>query len=254
MKAMILAAGKGTRLKPLTESKPKALIEVNHTTMLEHQIHYLTTFGVNEIIINIHHFPDQIRDFIMQKKYKIRIDFSDEKDKLLDTGGGLKKASWFFDDGKPFILIGTDIFTNLNLHDLLLYHKKHNALATLAVKKRNSTRDFLVDRNNLLCGWKNNLTGEEIITRRCGSKLTSYGFSVIHIISPVIFKLISETGPFTMTSLYLRLAENYQIKVYPHNKDLWFELGRIENLKNSENLRQIADIIRHFQTRKDTIN
>ena len=254
MKAMILAAGKGTRLKPYTDRMPKALIEVNHTTMLEHQINYLTWFGVDEIIINIHHFPDHIRDFIVQKKYKIRIEFSDEKDQLLDTGGGLKKASWFFDDDKPFILIGTDIFTNLNLHLLLAHHRKHNALATLAVKKRNSTRDFLVDRNNILCGWKNNLTGEEIVTRTCDSKLTNYGFSVIHVINPGIFELITETGPFTMTSLYLRLAENYHIKVYPHNKDLWFELGRLENLKDAENLKLIADIIRFYQYRENTPN
>lgn len=247
MKAMILAAGKGTRLKPYTDSKPKALIEVNHTTMLEHQINYLTSFGVNEIIINIHHFPDLIRDFITQKKYQIRIEFSDEQEQLLDTGGGLKKASWFFDDDNPFILTGIDIFTTLNLHDLLAYHRKHNSLATLAVKKRDSTRDFLIDQENLLCGWKNNLTGEEIITRKSDSKLTNLGFSVIHIINPVIFKHIKETGPFTMTSLYLRLVKKFQIKAYPHNRDLWFELGRIENLKNTKNLSMISEIINHYQ-------
>lgn len=247
MKAMILAAGRGTRLRPYTNHIPKALIEVGHTTMLEHQINYLTFFGVDEIIINIHHLPDQIRDFIMKKKYKIRIEFSDEQEQLLDTGGGLLKASWFFDDNKPFILIGTDIFTNLNLHDLLAYHQTYNAIATLAVKKRNSTRDFLVNHDNILCGWKNNLTGEEIITRRSDPELNSYGFSVVHIIDPVIFSLINETGPFTMTSLYLRLAEKHLIKVFPHNEDLWFELGRIENLKNTENLKMIAGIIKTYQ-------
>jgi MurNAc alpha-1-phosphate uridylyltransferase len=248
MKAMILAAGKGTRLRPYTDHKPKALIEVNHTTMLEHQINYLTWFGVDEIIINIHHFSDQIRHFIQQKGYKIRIEFSDEKEQLLDTGGGLKKASWFFDDNNPFFLIGVDIFTNLNLHDLLAYHQKHNALATLAVKKRNSTRDFLVDQDNVLCGWKNNLTGEEIISRKIDSKLTGYGFSVIHVINPGIFELITETGPFTMTSLYLRLAEKHPVRVYPHNSDKWFELGRIENLNNPENLNMIARITQIYQT------
>ncbi len=244
---MILAAGKGTRLKPYTNHKPKALIEVNHTTMLEHQINYLKWFGVDEIIINIHHFPDMIRDFIRKKKYKLRIEFSDEKEQLLDTGGGLKKASWFFDDDKPFILIGIDIFTNLNLHNLIEYHHKHISLATLAVKKRHSTRDFLVDQENLLCGWKHNLTGEEIISRESNSILTSYGFSVIHIINPVIFKHIKETGPFTMTSLYLRLAQKFQIKVYPHHNDFWFELGRVENLKHSENLKTIIDIIKQYK-------
>jgi NDP-sugar pyrophosphorylase family protein len=247
MKAMILAAGKGTRLRPYTDNKPKALVEVNHVTMLEHQINYLTSFGVNEIIINIHHFPDLIKDFIKHKKYQIRIEFSDEKEQLLDTGGGLKKASWFFDDDNPFILTGIDIFTTLDLHELLAYHRKHNALATLAVKKRNSTRDFLIDQENLLCGWKNNLTGEEIISRKSNTELINFGFSVIHIINPVIFKHIKENGAFTMTSLYLRLARKYEIKAYPHDKDLWFELGRIENLKNIESLRMIAKIINRYQ-------
>ncbi len=244
---MILAAGKGTRLKPYTSHKPKALIEVNGTSMLEHQINYLKWYGVDEIIINIHHHPDMIRNLIKRKRYKLRIEFSDEKEQLLETGGGLKKASWFFDDDRPFVLIGVDIFTNLNLQDLLVYHQKHSVLATLAVKKRNSTRDFLVDQNNMLCGWKNNLTGEEIISRKSDSKLTAYGFSVIHIINPEIFRHIKETGPFTMTSLYNRLAERFPIKVYPHNADLWFELGRIENLENKENLKQIAQIIEKYK-------
>ncbi|MBN2214657.1 MAG: nucleotidyltransferase family protein [Bacteroidales bacterium] len=243
---MILAAGKGTRLKPCTSHKPKALIEVNGTTMLEHQINYLTYFGVNEIIINIHHFAEQIKDFITRKQYKTRIEFSDEQDKLLDTGGGLKKASWFFDDGNPFFLTGIDIFTNLNLHDLLAFHQDHAAIATLAVKKRQSTRDFLVDRDHVLCGWKNNLTGEEIITRHSNSQLTAYGFSVIHVIDPEIFELITETGAFTMTSLYLRLAEKYQIAVYPHNDGQWYELGRTENFNHPKNMQIIAEIIKRY--------
>lgn len=247
MKAMILAAGMGTRLKPYTDYKPKALIEINQTTMLEHQINYLTSYGIDEIIINVHHFPEQIKTFISRKKYKFRIEFSDEQEQLLDTGGGLKNASWFFDDGKPFLLIGVDIFTDLNLHNLLAFHHTHNALATLAVKKRPSTRDFLVDQENILCGWKNNLTGEEIITRKYDSELTSYGFSVIHVINPVIFRLITESGPFNMTNLYLRLAKNHQIMAYPHNHVQWFEMGRLENLENPENIHKISRIIEIYQ-------
>ncbi len=248
MKAMILAAGTGTRLRPLTENKPKALIEVNQISMLEHQINYLMYYGVDEIIINIHHYADQIKDFIRQKKYNVRIEFSDESEQLLDTGGGLKKASWFFDDGKSFFLIGVDIFTDLNLSDLLHYHERFHPMATLAVKKRNSTRDFLIDEKNLICGWRNNLTGQEIIVKNANSKLTSYGFSVVHVINPQIFDLITETGAFTMTSLYLRLIKDNTIIAYPHNRDKWFELGRLENLENSEIIEKIVEIMKIFKT------
>ena len=242
MKAMILAAGTGSRLQPLTDLMPKALIEVNGICMLEHQINYLMHFGVDEIIINIHHYPDQIKNFINSKEYKIRIEFSDETDQLMETGGGLKKASWFFDDDKPFILIGVDIFTDLNLTDVYHYHTKHSALATLPVKKRNSTRDFLVDKKNIICGWRNNLTGEEIINKNSGLQLENYGFSVVHVINNEIFNLINETGPFTMTSLYLRLMLEHKINAYIHNQDEWFEFGRLENFKNDEMIKKAARI------------
>lgn len=242
MKAMILAAGKGTRLKPYTDQLPKALIAVNHLTMLEHQINYLTSFDVNEIIINVHHFPEQIRDFIRKKKYKFRIEFSDEKDELLDTGGGLKKASWFFDDGNPFFLIGIDIFTDLNLNELMSFHKLNNSLATLAVKKRKSTRDFLINRNNQLCGWKNNLTGEEIIIRNANQRLMRVGFSVIHVISPEIFTLMTGKNIFPMTGFYLELARQHPVMVYIHNTTEWYEAGRIENLLNQTFLNKVKRI------------
>ena len=242
---MILAAGIGSRLKPLTDNKPKALIEVNHISMLEHQINYLMYYGVDEIIINIHHLADQIIDFIRQKKYIIRIEFSDERDQLLDTGGGLKKASWFFDDN-PFFLVGADMFTNLNLVNLYQYHLKHKPLATLAVKKRNSTRDFLVDNNYNICGWRNNLTGKEIVVKKSDGKLTNYGFSVIHVLNPEIFDLIIETGPFTMTNLYLRLIKDHNIIAYPHNNDEWFEFGRLENFQNQEMIQKASAIQKLF--------
>ncbi|MBN2613354.1 MAG: nucleotidyltransferase family protein [Bacteroidales bacterium] len=246
MKAMILAAGKGTRLKPYTDHKPKAMVEINGITMLGHQINYLTYYGVDEIIINVHHFPGQIKDFIRNQNYKIRIEFSDEQDELLDTGGGLKKASWFFDDGKPFFLVGVDIFTNLNLESMYNHHLRHNPLATLAVKKRDSTRDFLIDQNNVLCGWKNNITGEQVISRKSETGLTNIGFSVVHVIHPRIFSMVTETGPFTLTSLYLRLAGDHTILAYPHNNDQWFEFGRTENLLNENLLSETLKIQQLF--------
>jgi len=242
---MILAAGKGIRLQPLTNSMPKVLLKIGGITMLEHQINYLRYYGTSEIIINVHHFADDIIKFIKYKKYDFRIEFSDEKEQLLETGGGLKKASWFFDDGKPFILMGADMYTTLNLAELVSYHKKQNPLATLAVKKRKSTREFLVNNKNLLCGWRNNITGEEIRLKNSIQPLENYGFSVIHVLNPEIFNHIKETGAFSMTTLYLRLAKQHPIMAYPCNDAEWYEFGRLENL-NDEGLVQKAERIIEF--------
>lgn len=247
MKAMILAAGTGTRLQPLTNTMPKALIKVCGISMLEHQINYLRYHGVNEIIINVHHFAGMIVDFIRKKDFGCRIEFSDESDQLLETGGGLKKASWFFNDGEPFFLLGSDMFTDLNLAELMKFHEKNTPLATLAMKKRNSTRDFLVNENNLLCGWKNNLTGEEIKTRESASNLTNYGFSVIHVISPEIFRLITETGAFSMTGLYLRLSSGYPVMGFIHNHSQWYELGRQENFNDKDLLTKVCKIAEMYR-------
>ncbi len=247
MKAMILAAGKGTRLRPLTDSKPKVLMEICGLTMLEHQINYVRSFGVEEIIINVHHLAEQVEDFIRHKHFGCRIEISDERDQLLDTGGGLKKTAWFFDDGEPFFLLGSDMYTDLDLSSMLSYHRKHNPLATLAVKKRNSTRDFIVDEDNLLCGWKNNLTGEEVITRTSTTTLSYYGFSVIHVISPAIFDLISEKGVFSMTALYLRLSSQYPVKAFIQNQSQWYEFGRIENLHDAQMISVVSSIIDKYR-------
>ncbi len=247
MKAMILAAGKGTRLQPLTNTRPKALIGTRDTPMLEHQIRYLNHFGVKEIIINVHHFADQIIDFVRKKKFGCRIEFSDERGKLLNTGGGLKRASWFFDNNEPFILTGVDIYTDLDLNSLILFHKRHKPLVTLAVKKRKSSRDLLLDPDMRLCGWINNLTGEVRMACDTEQPLSPWGFSVIHIIEPSIFSLISETGAFSIMSVYLRMAERHNILGYPHNDDEWIELGRLENLNDKQMIRRVSNITRHFQ-------
>ena len=146
MKAMILAAGIGTRLRPITLEKPKCLVEVQGISLLEHTIRYLKYFGVKEIVINVHHFADQIEQFIQHKNsFGIQIALSDEREALLDTGGGLIKAKWFFDDKKPFFLIASDVITDLDLTSLYNYHLLHDPLVTLAVKHRQSSREFLFD-------------------------------------------------------------------------------------------------------------
>jgi len=244
MKAMILAAGEGSRLKPLTDKIPKALVEVKGKTLLEHTINYLKHFGVDEIVINVHHFAEQIVAYLKDKNnFNIRIEISDETDRLLDTGGGLKKASWFFNDKSSFFLTTVDVITNLDLNKLYQFHLKSGALATLAVKKRPSTREFLFDKDYCLCGWKNNLTGEEKLLVSKDAVKYSIAFSTYHVINPVIFKLITEKDTFSMTDLYLRLAKEHTIKGFVHDESFWMEFGRIENIEKAEKSRVLEKAI-----------
>jgi N-acetyl-alpha-D-muramate 1-phosphate uridylyltransferase len=231
MKAMILAAGTGTRMLPLTRNMPKALIEIRGVTLLEHTIQFLKYYGVDEIIINIHHCADQIVTFLKKNNYfNIRIETSDESNELLGTGGGLKKAQWFFSDKEPFILTASDIITDLNIQDMVQFHIAQKPLATLAVKHRSSTREFIFDTSGRLVGWRNNATGEIRRVSRVG-ETKNLAFSAIHIINPELFKLINEKGHFSITDTYLRLASEKIIKGFEHDQSVWFECGRVENLE-----------------------
>lgn len=237
MKAMILAAGLGTRLQPITQDTPKALTKINNLTLLEILITRLKRFGIEEVIINIHHFADQIADFIEeQKQFGINISFSDERDQLLDTGGGIKNAEWFLNDGNPFLVHNVDVISTIDLNDFADHHKKYGCLATLAVRKRNTSRYFLFNDNEVLCGWKNISTGKQIITNQ-SPNLHALAFSGIHIINPKIFDLIDRTGRFSIVDEYLRLSNNYKICAYRHDNTEWLDLGNMENLK------QAGDII-----------
>lgn len=231
MKAMILAAGKGTRMLPLTSNMPKALIEIRGVTLLEHTIRFLKYFGVNEMIINIHHCADQIVSFLKKNNnFNIRIEVSDESNELLGTGGGLKKAQWFFGDKEPFILTASDIITDLNIQDMYQFHLAQKPLATLAVKHRSSTREFIFDPSCRLVGWRNNTT-REIRQLSHAGKTKNLAFSAIHIIDPELFRLINEEGCFSITDTYLRLASEKIIKGFEHDQSVWFECGRVENLE-----------------------
>jgi NDP-sugar pyrophosphorylase family protein len=230
MKAMILAAGKGTRLMPLTADKPKVLVEIQGVPLLQHTIQYLKYYGITDIIINIHHFAKQVIDFIAKNNdFGINIEFSDESDALLDTGGGLYKARHFFNK-EPFVLTSSDVITDMNLSEMIEFHKQHEPLVTLAVKKRNSTRDFIFDQNMRLCGWHNNITGDTKLVRDAADTQKRLGFSTIHVINPVIFDLITERGSFSIIDLYLRLTTQYPVIGFEHNESDWFECGKIETL------------------------
>ena len=227
MKAMILAAGLGTRLQPLTNEKPKALVEIEGKPLLEIMINKLIAFGCSEIIVNVHHFAGQIIEFLKIKKdFNIRIEVSDESELLLDTGGGIKKARWFFDDGRDFPVINVDVLTDLDLKAMMFYHQEKNALATVAVRNRPTNRYFLFDDGMRLCGWMNNNSGEKIVARDEGDRLSPLAFSGIHVVNPQIFNLIKFEGRFSIVDLYLDLAKHFDIFGYRHDHGYWVDVGK----------------------------
>ncbi|MBE9468880.1 MAG: nucleotidyltransferase family protein [Bacteroidetes bacterium] len=241
MKAMIFAAGFGTRLQPLTNNKPKALVEINGTTLLEIVINRLKFFGFNDIIINVHHFSDMIIDFLKKNNnFNTNITISDESGAILDTGGGLKKASWFFNDNKAFLVHNVDVISDINLSEMYNKHIKSDAIATLAVRNRNSSRYFLFDEDKSLCAWKNTKTNEIKIAKETNFKLTPFAFSGIHVINPEIFKQINEKGKFSIVDVYLKLAATNKIMAFNHDKSLWFDVGdRNKLLEASKCINQI---------------
>ena len=237
MKAMILAAGLGTRLWPITENLPKALVPINNTPLLEWVIKKLISHDFRDIIINVHHHADQIKSFIESKNnFGINITFSDEAEKLLETGGGLKKASWFFNDGKPFLVYNVDIMSDIDLSKLYKFHLDSDAMATLAVKTRKSVRYFLFDESNALVGWKNLLTNETKTCRKIQSMTSCFAFSGIHVIDPAVFKYFGDEDHFSLTDFYLRNASNFKIQGFDHSETNWVDIGKFEGIKIANKL------------------
>ena len=230
MKGMILTAGIGSRLKPLTDKTPKALVKIGDYKMIELALAYLHKHGVNEIIINVHHLADQLMEWVSEKRWEgYNISISNETDKLLNTGGGLQKAAEFLKQDKNFVLMAVDILTNLDLTAMINQHIKSEVMATLAVKKRETSRNLLFDNNGQLAGWMHNQTGDKkLVSGRQSVK--GFAFSGIHVINSGIFDLIEETGVFSIIDLYLRLAEYQPIKMYEHSDTDWLEFGRAERI------------------------
>jgi NDP-sugar pyrophosphorylase family protein len=243
MKALILAAGLGSRLKPLSDNKPKALIEINGTSLIELVINRLIRFGFNQLIINVHHYADDIIKFLNKKNnFGIEIVVSNENDLLLDTGGGLKKAGWFFDDEKPFLVHNVDILSNIDLGILYNSHNSLNSLITLAVQTRYSTRYFLFDEEKNLCGWRNEISNETKITRDPSGKLTPFAFSGIHIIDPEIFRFMPDLKVFPIVDFYLHIASKHQITYFDHTSSIFLDLGKKENIIRAKELLNIKKI------------
>jgi len=227
MKAMILAAGLGTRLKPLTDTIPKALVKVYGVTLLEQSLFHLKKSGINQVIINVHHFAEQIVDYLkINHDFGMKITISDESGKLLDTGGGLKKASWFFNDDTPFLVRNVDVLCDLDLDKLKEHHYENSGLATLVVRERVSTRYLIFDENMQLCGWENTKTGEKKIIRPHSVNRRQLAFSGIQVVDPKIFALITETGKFSLTELYLRLSAEHKIVGYIDKDSYWRDGGK----------------------------
>lgn len=238
MRAMILAAGLGTRLRPLTDIRPKALVEIAGHTLLEITLHRLRNFGIREVIVNVHHFADQIVDYLQKNgNFGMRIEVSSE-DVLLDTGGGLKKAGWFFleesNQGEPFLLHNVDVVSTIDFGRMLEFHCDRDALATLAVQKRETSRYLLFDNLGQLCGRKSGRNEAAEITRPV-SDAQARAFCGIHIISPRLLQRMTEQGVFSIISSYLRLAgEGETILGFPADDYYWRDLGRAENIAQAE--------------------
>jgi MurNAc alpha-1-phosphate uridylyltransferase len=236
MKAMLLCAGYGTRLKPWTDKHPKALAIVNGKSLLQRNVEYLASFGVTDIIINLHHFSGQIKEAVENAKgWGSIISFSDETDAILETGGGLKRASSFFDTQEALVLMNVDILTDLDLYQMIAQHNKLRPLATLATTDRETARYFLFNEEEVLCGWRNTKTGEEKISR-ISKVLIQKAFSGIHIISPEIFSLMREEGKFSMVDVYLDLAKTHIIQNFDHSNSKFIDVGKPESIAQAEAL------------------
>lgn len=231
-RAMILAAGLGTRLKPWTDKHPKALAVVNGKSLLQRNIEYLASYGFNQVVVNIHHFAQQIIDAVEENNgWGTQVIFSDETSEVLETGGGLQKAAPLLSKTDPIVVLNADILTDLNLHDMLRFHLVHDPMATLAVTNRSTSRYFLFDERQRLCGWKNEKTGE-----LKGKDGRPAAFSGLHIISPRLFGQITETGKFSLVDVYLRLAPDHTILAYPHNRSRFIDVGKPESIAQAEAL------------------
>lgn len=232
MKAMLFAAGLGTRLKPFTDNHPKALAEVNGKTLLEHSIRYLQRYGIHDVVINVHHFADQIITVLEGNNgFGSRYTISDERDEVLETGGGLKKAASYFKGESAFVVMNVDVLTNLPLDEMIAAHQSSGARATLAVMQRNSSRELLFDDAMQLCGWRNNKTDEQKMVH-ADRKVTPFAFSGIQVLSPAVLNMPFE-GKFSIIDVYLHFATTQKVMGYDHTGGVFLDVGKPESLEQA---------------------
>ena len=236
MKAMIFAAGLGSRLKPFTDNAPKALAIVAGKTLLQHAITYLQRYGIFDVIINVHHFAPMIEQTLLENNgFGSIYVISDERNEILETGGGLKKAAWFFENETAFVAVNVDIITTLDLGKMIFAHQFHAPDCTLAVMNRGSGRQLLFDDAMKLCGWKNNTNGEVRMSREC-LVLHPFAFSGVQIVSNKIWKGSKLTGKFSLIDLYLEAAGDRTIFGYDHSGDKFIDVGKPGSVEQAEKL------------------
>ena len=236
MKAMIFSAGLGTRFKPWTDHHPKALALVHGKPLLQWNIEYLQRFGINDIIVNVHHFAEQVIDAIRENDgWGSRVRISDEQDLLLDTGGGLLKAKSLFTPGERFVTCNVDILTDLDILQMMQDHLVNQPLISFGVTDRKTSRYLLFDDRQRLCGWRNASTGEEIIARP-SDVLVQKAYSCVVIFEYDIFNHIELTGKFSLIDRYLKLAGNQEIRGFDHSGGRWVDVGRPESVAIAEQL------------------
>lgn len=235
MKAMIFAAGLGTRFKPWTDKHPKALAVINGKSLLQRNIEYLQRYGITEVVVNVHHFADQIKEAVTSNKgWGSNVVISDETDVVLETGGGLLKAKQLLSND-TFISINSDILTDLDLGKMIAFHQEQKPLITIAITDRSTSRYFLFDEDKRLCGWRNNKTGEEKVSlRKPGLKEKAY--STVAIFEPPVFDLIPFTGKFSLVDVYLALAPDHLILGYDHSGDKLIDVGKPESVATAEEM------------------
>jgi NDP-sugar pyrophosphorylase family protein len=232
---MIFAAGLGTRFKPWTDKHPKALAVVHGKSLLQRNVEYLQQYGITNVVVNVHHFADQIVEAIEKNKgWGSTITISDETDEVLETGGGIKKAAPLFTTD-TIVVINVDILTDLDLGKLIVFHQQHGPLATLAVTNRTTSRYFLFNEENTLCGWRNTKTGEEKIARTNPTYIPK-AFSGIHVINKKLLSLIQREGKFSMVDVYLDLAATHTIKGFDHSGSRFIDVGKPDSVAQAEQL------------------
>lgn len=236
MKAMIFAAGLGTRLRPLTDHKPKALVPLYDKPLLQHTIDYIAPYGFDEIIINVHHHARQIQDFIENLNTNLSITISDESEELLDTGGGLKKAAWFLEGNQPFLVMNSDVITNMQLSKMLRYHQEKKPAVTLAVRNDYRNRFLFFDDDMNLRGKGDTEGNHRLAPGVSAEDLYKFRFSGIHIIEPELLKTLPDNNRFPIMEWYMNLCKSAAIKGFDHSQDFWMDLGRPENLMAAEHL------------------